>query len=105
MPSVPDMPPLLITACLWVFAAALTALLPIRVQKVLGLGLLIAAAGLLWMIWRDLHPVAAVLALAAVVSMFRRPLAALLRRVGTSPARGQRLEGNRSNRGSWGGRS
>jgi hypothetical protein len=69
----------LIAGCLWVLAATGTALLPMRRQMVPGL-LLLASAPLLvvWMslalgLWIGL------LAVLAFLSMFRRPLGALLR--------------------------
>ena len=64
----------LITGALWVVAAAITALLPMRRQMVPGLSLLIAAPVLLiWIGW--IHGWLWVAAgTFALLSMFRRPL-------------------------------
>ena len=64
----------LIIGALWVVAAAITAMLPMRRQMVPGLALLIAAPGLL--IWIGLTHGWLWLAVGtfALVSMFRRPL-------------------------------
>lgn len=58
----------------WVFASALVALLPMRYQYVPGLALLLAAPVLIAMIWAEVAPWAALLALAGFVSMYRNPL-------------------------------
>ncbi|MBZ0124061.1 MAG: DUF2484 family protein [Roseovarius sp.] len=76
-------------ACLWVIAAAVVALLPRRRQYLPGLALLTAAV---WLMWRlaAAHGAWIVLpALLAVVSMFRRPLAVLLRRLSRGPGTAQ----------------
>lgn len=64
----------LLLGCLWVIAAAVTAMLPMRRQYPPGIVLLVAAPGLLGYIgWQ--HGVWWVVAgTLAVVSMFRRPL-------------------------------
>jgi Protein of unknown function (DUF2484) len=64
----------LITACLWVLAAAATAMLPMRRQYAPGITLLVAAPFLIgWIGWT--HGVwIGVAALAAFLSMFRNPL-------------------------------
>ena len=67
-------------ACLWVVAAALVAMLPMRWQILPGLALLAAAAPLLWRLGADYGPWAAALAVLALLSMFRRPLRHLLTR-------------------------
>ncbi|KCV83109.1 hypothetical protein ATO10_00070 [Actibacterium atlanticum] len=69
----------LILAALWVLAATGVAFLPMRYQYIPGLALLIAAVPLLVFLANQ-HSVWIVLAvLAAILSMFRRPLKALLR--------------------------
>lgn len=64
----------LIIGCLWALVATGTAMLPMRRQYPLGVTLLIAAPVLIVWIGFDYGWIAAVLALAAFVSMFRRPL-------------------------------
>ena len=68
-----------LASCLWVLAASGTAMLPMRRQMVPGLLLLVSAPVL--MVWMSVQVgwFAGVLALLAFVSMFRRPLGALLR--------------------------
>lgn len=69
----------LILAALWVLAATGVAFLSMRYQYIPGLALLIAAVPLLVFLAIQ-HNVWIVLAvLAAILSMFRRPLKALLR--------------------------
>lgn len=69
----------LILAALWVLAATGVAFLPMRYHYIPGLALLIAAVPLLVFLAIQ-HNVWIVLAvLAAILSMFRRPLKALLR--------------------------
>ena len=69
-------------AALWVLAATGVAFLPMRYQVYLGLLLLALAVPLLVFLGLE-HNVWIVLAvLAAIVSMFRRPLFALLRHWG-----------------------
>ena len=77
----------LLLGCVWIVAAALTAMLPMRGQMVPGLALLVAAPALLvWIGWAHGWLWLA-LGLAAFGSMFRNPLRYLFRR-----ALGQRPE-------------
>ena len=69
MPSLP-----LILGCLWVIAAALTAMLPMRLQRYPGLPLLLAAPVLLVWIGYEQGWVWLAFGLFAFLSMFRRPL-------------------------------
>ncbi len=59
---------------LWVFASAIVAMLPMRLQYVPGITLLIAAPVLIFFIWTDIAWWAGLAALGAFVSMFRNPL-------------------------------
>jgi len=59
---------------LWVFAATVVALLPMRYQYVPGLVLLVAAPILIGAIGVGYGWIAGLLALAGFVSMFRHPL-------------------------------
>ncbi len=70
----------LIAGCLWVLAAAGTAMLPMRRQMAPGLLLLVSAPALVLWIGAQIGWWLGVLALVAVLSMFRRPIAALVRR-------------------------
>ncbi|SFP02840.1 DUF2484 family protein [Tranquillimonas alkanivorans] len=70
----------LLLACLWVFAAAVVALLPMRMQILPGLALLLAAPLFIGWIGQAHGTLPALAGTAAAVSMFRRPLLALLRR-------------------------
>ena len=81
------MSPPLVLGCLWVLAAAATAMLPMRRQMVPGLTLLIAAPVLL--IWIGLvHGwLWLAIGLFAFLSMFRNPLLYVLRRTLGRPAR------------------
>lgn len=63
-----------IIGCLWVLAGTFCAFLPMRRQYPIGVALLIAAPVLVVWIGYDFGWFVAVLALAAFVSMFRRPL-------------------------------
>lgn len=76
-----------IIACLWVLAATITALLPMRRQYVPGITLLVAAPVLIIWIGYDYGWFVAVIGLVAFVSMFRNPLIYFYRR-----ARGERPE-------------
>ncbi len=77
----------LIIGCLWVLAAAIVALLPMRRQYVPGVALLLAAPALLgWIAWEQGGWLFAA-GLFAFVSMFRNPLIYFWRR-----ARGERPE-------------
>jgi hypothetical protein len=81
------MSPSLLLASLWVVAATVTALLPMRRQYVPGVTLLVLAPFLLGYIgWQHGFWIAA-LGLAAFVPMFRNPLRYLWRR-----ARGEKPE-------------
>ncbi|SPH21822.1 hypothetical protein ASD8599_02571 [Ascidiaceihabitans donghaensis] len=72
----------LLFACItWVFASVACAMLPMRRQYIPGVILLIAAPVLIVWIGFQVHPLAAVAALAAFVSMFRNPLRYLLARL------------------------
>ena len=65
---------------LWVFAATVTALLPMRWQFAPGLFLLFAAPVLIGFVWYQYGGWAGGAALAGFVSMFRRPLFYLARK-------------------------
>ncbi|TNC73812.1 DUF2484 family protein [Rubellimicrobium roseum] len=67
-----------LASCLWVLAATATAMLPMRHQMVPGLALLVSAPVL--MVWLALSVGwwMGVLGLLAFLSMFRRPLGALV---------------------------
>ena len=69
----------LIAGCLWVLAAAATAMLPMRRQMAPGLLLLATAPPLILWTAAGVAWWAGLLALIAFLSMFRRPLAALIR--------------------------
>ncbi|WP_411890698.1 DUF2484 family protein [Yoonia sp. SDW83-1] len=77
----------LIIGCLWVLAATIVALLPMKHQYKPGLTLLIAAPFLIVWIGYAHGWVFGVLGLLAFVSMFRNPLIYLYKR-----ARGERPE-------------
>ena len=81
------MSPPLIFGCLWVLAAAVTAMLPMRRQMVPGLTLLIVAPVLL--VWIGLAHGWFWLAIGlfAFLSMFRNPLIYFARRAVGRPAR------------------
>ncbi|MGL5011315.1 MAG: DUF2484 family protein [Paracoccaceae bacterium] len=76
----------LILGCLWVLAAAITAMLPMKRQMVPGVALLIAAPVLI--IWIALvHGwIWAVIGLLAFLSMFRNPLIYFAKRAMGKPA-------------------
>lgn len=63
-----------ISAVLWVFAATGVAMLPMRLQFPPGILLLIAAPALIVWLGLDFGWIVAAAALAAFISMFRRPL-------------------------------
>ena len=66
---------MLLWACvLWVLASAAVALLPMRYQYVPGVALLLAAPMLILWVGSALNWWAALLAVAAFVSMYRNPL-------------------------------
>ncbi|KAB2885036.1 MAG: DUF2484 family protein [Albidovulum sp.] len=64
----------IVAACVWVVAATAVAFLPMRVQRILGLPLVAAALALIIWLSRAVSPWIGVAALAAFVSMFRKPL-------------------------------
>jgi len=64
----------ILLACIWVFAATVTAFLPMRLQMIPGLTLLAAAPALIiWIGW-EYGWIAGLASLAAFISMFRYPL-------------------------------
>jgi hypothetical protein len=69
----------LLAGCLWVFVATGTALLPMRHQMAPGLVLLASAPVIVVWMSLVLGWWVGLLAVLAFLSMFRRPLAALLR--------------------------
>ncbi len=73
------MAPSLIAGCLWVVAATGTAMLPIRRQMAPGLALLVAVPVLIAWIATSVAWWVGALGLLAFLSMFRRPIGALLR--------------------------
>lgn len=74
------MNPALILGALWVIAAAITAMLPMRKQYVPGVSLLICAPPLIvWIGWQH-GAIWLLFALFALLSMFRRPLVYFARR-------------------------
>lgn len=75
----------LLAACIWVVAATVVAMLPMRRQMVPGLALLIAAPAVIGFVGYQHGAIFAVLGLAGFVSMFRNPLRYLWKR-----ARGER---------------
>jgi hypothetical protein len=76
----------LVLGCLWVIAAAATAMLPMRRQMVPGVALLVAAPLLLGWIGYAHGWFWLVAGLFAFVSMFRNPLLYFLRRALGRPA-------------------
>lgn len=70
----------LLLSALWVVAATVVAMLPLRLQYVPGLLLLAAAPVLVGMLGFEYGWLVALAGLAAVLSMFRRPLRHLWRR-------------------------
>ena len=73
------MAPSVLASCLWVLFASGTAMLPMRRQMVPGLTLLISAPLLIGWLGHDFGWWAVAISLLAFLSMFRRPLGALLR--------------------------
>lgn len=71
---------LIALSAFWVIAATLVAFLPMRYQIAPGLLLLLVAPVLIWMLGREFGFFMVLLALFAVVSMFRKPLRFMLRR-------------------------
>ena len=70
----------LVLGCLWVLAAAATAMLPMRLQYAPGIALLVLAPLLIGWIAVAHGWLPALVAVAALVSMFRNPLRILGRR-------------------------
>ncbi|SFC06581.1 DUF2484 family protein [Tropicimonas isoalkanivorans] len=71
--------------CIWVVAATVVAVLPMRYQYVPGVGLLLAAPILIWQIGAAYGWPALLVAAFAFASMFRKPLRYFaLRAVGRS---------------------
>ena len=73
------MPVSLTLTCVWVLAAAIVAMLPMRLQYAPGLALLILAVPLAISVGIEVGWIWVVAVLFAVVSMYRRPLLALAR--------------------------
>ncbi len=71
---------LLIASCLWVLAATIVALLPMKYQYAPGILLLLAAPVLIYLIGRDVALGAGIAAGLAFISMFRNPLRYFARR-------------------------
>lgn len=71
----------LIAACLWVLAATVVAFLPMRMQRVAGLPLIVAALVLIVWLSRAISPWLGLAALAAFLSMFRKPLIYIVKRL------------------------
>jgi hypothetical protein len=69
-----------VALCIWVVCAAATAMLPLRRQFAPGLLLLLSSLALVVWLAAELGWLAAMLAAFAILSMFRRPLAAMVRR-------------------------
>lgn len=70
---------LFVVSCLWVVAATVVALLPLRYQYAPGIMLLLAAPVLIYLIGRSVGFWAGAAAL-AFISMFRKPLRYFARR-------------------------
>lgn len=71
----------LILAFLWVVAASIVAFLPMRAQMVLGLPLAAAAVALVIWLAVTLSPWVGAVALAAFISIFRKPLVYFAKRL------------------------
>lgn len=69
----------LILSCLWVVAASITAMLPMRRQFAPGITLLLCAPPLLVYLGYQHNPWVVMAASIAIISMFRRPLIHLSR--------------------------
>lgn len=65
---------LVIVSGLWVIAATVVALLPMRQQYIPGVALLLAAPVLIFLLARSFGVWVAIVAIFAFVSMFRNPL-------------------------------
>lgn len=68
------MSPAIPAAALWVIAAAVTALLPMRRQYAPGITLMVLAPVVIAWLWIDLGWIAGLAATAGFISMFRNPL-------------------------------
>ncbi len=73
------MPLSLTLASVWIIAAAVVAMLPMRWQYVPGIALLVLAIPLMVMVGREVGWIWVAVVLFAVLSMYRNPLIALLR--------------------------
>jgi len=73
------MPLSLILACLWVLAAAVVAMLPMRNQYAPGLTLLVLSVPLAIFVGAQLGWIWVAVVLLAILSMYRRPFIALAR--------------------------
>lgn len=71
----------IVLACLWVVAATVVAFLPLRLQVVFGFFLAVWALALVIWLSAAVSPWIGVAALAAFVSMFRKPLAYFAKRL------------------------
>ncbi|WP_166416195.1 DUF2484 family protein [Cochlodiniinecator piscidefendens] len=81
---------LIVWASLWVLAATVTAFLPMRFQFAPGLALLLVSPVLVFLLAQAFGLWAAVAAVCAVVSMFRRPLVYYGRKwIGRLPVKGE----------------
>ncbi|MDF1854383.1 DUF2484 family protein [Pseudooceanicola sp.] len=75
----------LLLGCFWVLAAAMVALLPMRMQYIPGVALLAAAPLLIGVIWWDHGWFWGGFALFGFLSMFRNPLRYLWARLNGGP--------------------
>jgi len=71
----------LILSCLWVIAASIVAMLPMRRQFAPGIALLLCAPFLLVYLGYQHNPWVVLAASIAILSMFRRPLFFMLKRL------------------------
>ncbi|WP_375691402.1 DUF2484 family protein [Pseudooceanicola sp. LIPI14-2-Ac024] len=71
----------LILGCLWVLVATAVAILPLRLQYGPGLALLATAPVLIGVIWWEQGWIWGVLVTLVFLSIFRKPVAYLLRRL------------------------
>lgn len=71
----------LILACLWVVACSLTAMLPMKYQYAPGLALLLSGPVLLYFIAMEHGVPLTLLGVFAILSLFRRPLWHLARKL------------------------
>ena len=80
-------------ACFWAIAATFVALLPMRLQYVPGVSLLLLAPLLMGYLAYEHNVWIVLLAFAAVISMFRRPLVYYIRQFYNLPSRRPDQEG------------